>query len=165
MNKSTRKTDDDVEYHRRWLISCTMTQFVNYIYPKIYDLSSFENFEEEYKDAGNYSNTTLIIPDTLPCNKTLLENDKIYLIDNGQFFYIWLGKNFTRFDEFFEGENGENDENENFDFFGNWAEKPHLFNLKFSWENQKGRFCHRLFEHLNTIYNGPELTPYLLLER
>lgn len=146
-NKRTKRKINKIEFLRRRLVSNPIWKTINYFYPKIYNLREFEAFEKENDDLGDYELTELKMLAALPQKRSELQEDSIFLIDNSEFFFIFVKKGFFKY----------------IDYFG--VEASDILETEFesfSYESKVGRLANKFLEHLVDIYYG-EIFPLILI--
>ncbi|KAJ7131169.1 Sec23/Sec24 trunk domain-containing protein [Mycena epipterygia] len=83
----TEMTLDIRAYTRVLLTSANTSQLVRYIYPDVYSLHNMPPDVGFIGDEG-----TLIMPTPLPLTSAWWEAHGLYLIDDGQVVYLWVGR-------------------------------------------------------------------------
>ena len=151
-NDKIERRVNTIEFCRRRSLLSSSLFIANYFFPKIYDLSYLEQFLKDFDDYGDYESTELIIPPTLPQIRWLLEQDKCYLIDNYDFFIIFVKKKFKKFEEYFGINSNE------------IKSLKTTCCLDFTFDTLLGRFCNRFVDHLRSIYNGYSPSVMVVLE-
>lgn len=75
------------------LTQMTFERLFFYLYPKIYDIGKiYKEWQEnldEYEVGAEIEGVT-ILPDSIPANINVLKQDSIYLIDNGEYLYLYV---------------------------------------------------------------------------
>lgn len=147
MNKKVQRDKNLIECVRRDLILAPMEKVVNFLYPKIYNITELRDIKEGVSDEE------LFIPSCVNPNRVNLKNDSIYLIDDSHCFVLLIMSDFEDYDSYFSEEAMGKFE---FDEFPN---------LAFSQEKQAGVRVNHLIEHLNLIYDNFDLPLITLYEK
>lgn len=78
-----------------FMLQNNLHTIINYLYPRIYPLHDFETDESNHYVGCGDSLGEVVLPRTIPATLASLDEEGVYLIDNGRILYVYVRQGVT----------------------------------------------------------------------
>lgn len=96
INTKNQLDPDSTFYSCVEILQTPIIKLLFMLYPKIFDLDKLYKETSDDNTLKGISGTKVddltVLPDSIPSNKLVMKSDGAYLIDNGEFFYLYIAK-------------------------------------------------------------------------